>query len=307
MKKTICFLFFISGYFAYTQNIENNLLNIDTLKLGFVGDISNEKIPLSDDLENYILSNNLLLFGNLETVVSDNELKDSKCNYIKRNCYAFRAKGQMIDRLKTLGFGFISIANNHALDFGVKGLNETKNNLKAKGIKYAGYGIDYSYQTWKTKKICFTAFSVNRNFRNIIDVNSASEFVANLKENENCDFLVVSFHGGGEGKEYLEVKNETEYFYGENRGNVVTFSRSMIDSGADFVFGHGPHIVRKMEVYKDKYIYYSLGNFSVNSRNRLDGLRKESMLVEGYIDSTMNFTLYKSHKLLISNKTSFRN
>ena len=72
---------------------------------------------------------------------------------------------------------------------------------------------------------------------------------------------IGNFHGGSEGTGALNVRNKTEYFYGENRGNLVQFSHSMIDAGADLVLGHGPHVPRALELYKGKLIAYSLGNF----------------------------------------------
>ena len=59
----------------------------------------------------------------------------------------------------------------------------------------------------------------------------------------------------------LEADKEEEYF-GEPRGDVVKFSRMMVDAGADLVLGHGPHVVRAMEYYKERLIAYSLGNFA---------------------------------------------
>ena len=66
---------------------------------------------------------------------------------------------------------------------------------------------------------------------------------------------------GAEGVGAKHVRNRTEMFYGENRGNVVRFARFAIDAGADLILGHGPHIPRALELYKGKLIAYSLGNF----------------------------------------------
>ena len=88
---------------------------------------------------------------------------------------------------------------------------------------------------------------------------------------DSCDIVIVSFHGGAEGADYQNVTRETETFYGENRGNVYEFSHRMIDAGADIVFGHGPHVTRAIEVYKDRFIAYSLGNFCTYRRFNLTG------------------------------------
>ncbi len=65
-----------------------------------------------------------------------------------------------------------------------------------------------------------------------------------------ADIVVISIHVGAEGNQTLHVKNKTEFFYGENRGNSVKFAQTMIDAGADLILGHGPHVPRTMEIYK---------------------------------------------------------
>ena len=62
-------------------------------------------------------------------------------------------------------------------------------------------------------------------------------------------------------KRQLHVPFREEFFYGENRGDVAAFSRAVIDAGADLVIGHGPHVPRGVELYRDRLIAYSLGNF----------------------------------------------
>ena len=57
-----------------------------------------------------------------------------------------------------------------------------------------------------------------------------------------CDIVIVSFHGGAEGAQFQNVPRTNEIFYGENRGDVYKFSHTLIDAGADIVFGHGPHV-----------------------------------------------------------------
>ena len=73
--------------------------------------------------------------------------------------------------------------------------------------------------------------------------------------------MLVTFHGGAEGRDQQRVRAGTETFLGENRGDSKRFARAVIDAGADLVVGHGPHVLRGMEWYKGKLIAYSLGNF----------------------------------------------
>jgi hypothetical protein len=89
-----------------------------------------------------------------------------------------------------------------------------------------------------------------------------------------------------------------EMFAGEDRGNVVEFARSMVDAGADLVLGHGPHVVRPMEIYRDRFIAYSLGNFATYYGISVEGIRgitpilhveldDEGKFVSGSLESTI--------------------
>jgi hypothetical protein len=112
------------------------------------------------------------------------------------------------------------------------------------------------------------------------------------------DIVIVSFHGGAEGNGAEEMPFSREIFAGEDRGNVVEFAHSMIDAGADIVLGHGPHVVRPMEIYKDRLIAYSLGNFATYYGISVEGIRglapillatldDEGRFVSGKLESTV--------------------
>jgi poly-gamma-glutamate capsule biosynthesis protein CapA/YwtB (metallophosphatase superfamily) len=75
------------------------------------------------------------------------------------------------------------------------------------------------------------------------------------------DLLILSIHAGKEGETALQTKNEFEYFLKEPRGNLVQFAHEAVERGADLILGHGPHVPRAMEIYQDRLIAYSLGNF----------------------------------------------
>ncbi|MDT5037350.1 MAG: hypothetical protein QOE03_2535 [Micromonosporaceae bacterium] len=69
-------------------------------------------------------------------------------------------------------------------------------------------------------------------------------------------------HVGAEGADQTHVRPGTELFLGENRGDSIKFGHAVVDAGADLVIGHGPHVMRAMEFYRDRLIAYSLGNFA---------------------------------------------
>ena len=131
--------------------------------------------------------------------------------------------------------------------------------------------VEDVYNTIRSKKvhqIPITAFGkkiigiVNKKvILNLLmnDIENAEKIVRNLKKANQI--VIVSFHGGSEGEKNQHVTKKTEIFYGQNRGNVYQFAHRMIDAGADIVIGHGPHVVRAVELYNNKFIAYSLGNF----------------------------------------------
>ena len=78
-------------------------------------------------------------------------------------------------------------------------------------------------------------------------------------------------------------------FLGEDRGNPYEFARVSIDAGADVVFGHGPHVTRAIDIYKDRFISYSLGNFATYGRFNLSGLNGISPIIELELDLNGKF------------------
>jgi len=216
------------------------------------------------------LQNADITFGNLEGTVlnAGGELKSCK-DWSK--CYAFRQPEYFTDQLKEAGFDLLSLANNHMGDFGNTGRNNTIRVLKEKGFKFAGLdNCPWDTLTVKGIKIGFTAFAPNTACLQITNLTKAKEIVAEL--NKMCDIVIVSFHGGAEGSSKTHVTRADEIFYDENRGNVYAFARAVIDAGADVVLGHGPHVTRAIDHYKNRFITYSMGNFCTYNRFNLSGV-----------------------------------
>jgi hypothetical protein len=115
-----------------------------------------------------------------------------------------------------------------------------------------------------------------------LDIPRAREIVRRLKE--NFDLIIVSFHGGAEGKGALHLSKGNEIFLGEDRGDVVQFSRSVIEAGADLVLGHGPHVLRPLEVYRGRLIAYSLGNFLTYGMFNLKGPNGIGVILKARLD-----------------------
>ena len=211
-------------------------------------------------------------------------------------CYAFRMPTRYAKHLKAAGFDVLSIANNHASDFGETGRASTRKTLDALGIKHAGSNrTTYStaYLETKGRKIAVVGFAHNAFQPNVNDLATAKQLVAAAAK--KADIVVVSFHGGAEGAAFQRVPKETEVFLGEKRGNLPHFARTVIDAGADLVIGHGPHVLRGMEIYKDRLIAYSLGNFATYGWFSLKGDTALSMILEADLTPEGKFSGGRIH------------
>ena len=228
-------------------------------------------IPLIKNVKEFFNKTDII-FGNLEGCISDDAPARKRCNDPTK-CYLYRMPKKFGNCLKFAGFNLISLANNHTWDFGEKGVEDTKNVLNNLGINYAG--LDYKPYTIfdlnENTKIGFCSFAPNYRTPSLLNIEKAQSIVRELSK--TCEVVIVSFHGGGEGSKYQHVTRKTEYCYGENRGNVYNFSHAMIDAGADVIIGHGPHVTRAIDIYKDKLIAYSLGNFCTYGRFNLSGTK----------------------------------
>ena len=253
----------------------------DTLTLVGVGDIMmgtnfpdpkylppNGGAHLLDSVAPYLQEADLT-FGNLEGVILDEGGTPKHCKN-PDVCYLFRSPTRYVQHLKKAGFDVVSLANNHAGDFGDEGRQSTMANLDSVGIYYAGL-LTHPFVVFEKDSTRFgmIAFAPNTGTVSINDLENAKNLVSQI--DSLCDVLIISFHGGAEGKDHRHITRETEYYYGEDRGNVYEFAHLLIDHGADVIFGHGPHVTRAIEVYKERFIAYSLGNFCTYARFNLRG------------------------------------
>ncbi|MBI5914573.1 MAG: CapA family protein [Bacteroidetes bacterium] len=227
-------------------------------------------------------------FGNLEGTMFDGEGSPKTCKD-EANCYVFRTPASYIRHFSDNGFDVLSIANNHSGDFGPAGRKGTKAVLKNAGIAYAGLeGTDETAIFERNGvKFGFCAFAPNSGTCDLRDIAGAKSIVASLAK--QCDIVIVSFHGGGEGADHQHVTKEKEIFLGEDRGNVNKFAHAVVDAGADVVFGNGPHVTRAVELYNDRFIAYSLGNFCTYGRFSLSGPAGIAPIVKVFTDENGAF------------------
>ncbi|HNV97210.1 MAG TPA: CapA family protein [bacterium] len=176
----------------------------------------------------------------------------------------FRADPGIEKNLKENNFSIFSLANNHMPNFGAHGIENTIKLLNEQNIKYCGAGENENtayapaYLEVNGIKFAFLCF----NDSDVVPISymaGASSYgtafmdIKKLQESikiarENSDFVIISMHSG------------TEYVNDPNK-RQIEFAHNAIDFGADLIIGHHPHVVQTIEKYKDKYIFYSLGNF----------------------------------------------
>ena len=205
-----------------------------------------------------ILSSADITFGNLEGVLLEGGEAAKKCKN-DFSCYVFRSPPHYAKYLKTAGFDVLSLANNHARDFGEEGRTASMQALDAVKLLHTGRFGDVARWQVKGLSIAWIAYAPFGGSHDLLDIPLAEKQIKALVK--TSDLVLVSIHAGAEGKEVKHVPFKNEMFYGEDRGDVVKFSHAVIDAGADLVIGHGPHVPRALELYKNRLIAYSLGNF----------------------------------------------
>lgn len=203
-----------------------------------------------------------VVFGNFEGTIHTSSANAKQCGN-PALCFVFRSPPFHAEYLRRAGFTLVSNANNHSRDFGEPGRAETYRNLTGAGLATAGAdaeGTRIAVQTLPDgTRFALVAFGHNPGLLQVSDYARLSDMVRQAQA--RSDVVVVSCHIGAEGARNDRVTRAPETFVGENRGDPFRFARTAVDAGADIVFCHGPHIPRAIEVYKGRFIAYSLGNF----------------------------------------------
>lgn len=272
----------------------------DTLCITAVGDIMlgtsyPDKSTLPPDsgrssfaaVEKYLHGNDVT-FGNLEGTLLDTGSPATYKMHLKSKAYLFRMPTCCGEVLKDAGFNALSIANNHIGDFGDIGRASTMNILDSLGINYAGL-LAHPTTLFKVNGVTygFCAFSPNSEVAPLLNLQNATQIIQQLKQ--QCDVLIVAFHGGGEGAAFEHVPFQMESFVGEKRGDVNKFAHAAIDAGADVILGTGPHVSRAVEVYKNRLIAYSLGNFCTYKSVSVAGVCGIAPILKIYINKKGEF------------------
>jgi len=284
---------------AVTNSAENEISENKKITVIGVGDImlgrnypSKNLLPKNDynilsDTEK-ILQDADITIGNLEGTLFDEGGIPKSCSD-PSVCFVFRTPSKYGQYLKKAGFDYLSIANNHSNDFGDEGISKTMKNLDELGIKYTGIKklAETTIIEKDNLKYGFVSFAPLSKTVDLNDYEYAAELIKSLKS--KVDIVIVMFHGGAEGNGKEHLTRKTEMFFGENRGNVFKFARMAVDAGADIIFGQGPHVTRAIELYKNKFISYSAGNFATYGKFNLKGSSGIAPIFKITLDSKGNF------------------
>ncbi len=167
-------------------------------------------------------------------------------NLCQQKAYNFQFSPDTTDRLKSIDITMVNIANNHSYDCYKVGYESTKNYLTKAGIDYMGdkdLSKSYVVKTINGKKVAFIGMD-----ETVQPVPISSFYSIVKKLSDENDYVVVDIHWG------------TEYMLSEN-ANQIAIAHKLIDNGASIIFGHHPHVIEPVKIYKGKAIFYSLGNF----------------------------------------------
>ena len=281
MKKIFLYSLFIIIIIASLSAILVNNSSIDVnenkenVSIAVTGDVMfarNMPNVLSPDLSPFkgvsdVISNVDLLLINFENAAttSTNPLKSD----IPLKCSPY-----YVPLVKANNLTVVALANNHALDYGIDGMNDTIKNLNDSGILSIGAGNseDDAHQAIvkeiNGRKIMILNYMDSKNFAEYsydtmpyangtspgYSAYDSQDAYKQISKNNDSNLIIVYMHYGNE---YSSSPNE----------NQINISHELIDYGADIVIGTHPHVTQGIEMYKGKPIFYSLGNFIFDQSN----------------------------------------
>ncbi len=191
----------------------------------------------------------------------------------RSNCYAFRTPTMLAPRLVEAGFTHMNLANNHANDLGPAGRTSTEATLRRLGVRLYGplgqISVDTVRHGDSLTTVGLVGFTTYPYAYNLLEIEGSAAVVDSIRP--LVDLLIVTFHGGAEGAKAVHTSEVAESLGREPRGDLRRWARAVIDAGADAVIGHGPHVLRGIEFYRDRLIAYSLGNFATYRGFNLSG------------------------------------
>lgn len=247
----------------------------------------NGKSYIFSELKPYIQAADIA-FANLETPLvreaEKNSKKDPTLPFLKTDPIVAEA-------IKDAGFNIVCLANNHIMDYGANGLEETLNVLVKNKINFVGAGM--SLKEAKTP-VFMESRGIKFGFLAYANTSPATKNSAGcaplvLKDmlddirqvKQKSDFVIVSLHQGIEYSDYPVPEHRS-------------ITEQLIDGGADLVLGHHPHVLQGMESYKKGSIVHSMGNLIFDQSKEEDDKR----LFTSYLATKAGFEFQKGDRRL---------
>jgi poly-gamma-glutamate synthesis protein (capsule biosynthesis protein) len=224
----------------------------EPIKILFVGDMMFDR-GVANHITNFgidsifedaqtLFQNKDMIVGNLEGTITD----FPSVSQVNNQLLKFTFNPKIAEHLKQNNFTHLSLANNHSADFGLEGFEQAKNYLTKNNLEYFGSAVNSgklsTIQKVGDKNICLVGYHDLYTFNPEPVLNE----IKNIRV--ECFYIVVMPHWGDE---YEVVQNQRQ----------TDLAHQFIDAGADLIIGAHPHVVQQYENYKDKPIFYSLGNF----------------------------------------------
>ncbi|MQN00903.1 MAG: CapA family protein [Lachnospiraceae bacterium] len=225
-----------------------------------------------------------------------------------RKKFTFKGKNEYTQILKKGSVEAVTVANNHSMDFGTQGFNDTKRAVRGAGIRCFGYDA-ISYKTIKGEKIAMIGVNALSSQGN---KNAYVKSLINKAKKQKPNLIIIYFHWGIEGS---SRPNSTQ----------VQLAHNSINWGADLVLGSHPHVLQGIEKYKGKYIVYSMGNFCFGGnsnprdkdtmifqqtftfKNKKLTSKKAAKVLPCSLSGVWNTNDFQPHLLTGSEKTRVRN
>lgn len=282
-----------------SENYNKNIIDLGNtddgiVEIGFTGDVSlaeSTSIMYRYDsakkgVEGILDSRILEIMRSMDVMVSNNEFTlSTRGSPIPTKEYTFRGKPERVNIWHEMGVDLVSLANNHSYDYGLDSFLDTLDTLDKAGIRRMGAGrnIDEAndpiYYIVNGYKIAFCAATraekrvftpkAEENKPGVMYTYNTTDFCAEIAEaKKQSDFVFVYVHWGYEYTTRLEAAQ-------------VNGAKDFIDSGADAVIGVHAHILQGITSYKDKMVFYNLGNFIFNRKSIATGLLKVQISADG--------------------------
>lgn len=201
-----------------------------------------------------------------------------------------KASPSVAKALKFAGFNLVTLANNHIMDYGPKGLQDTMNYLDKEGIEHCGAGMNLAeassvfYKDIGGKRLAFINMTENEwsvtngSQPGANPLNLVTNFYSIQEANQNSDFVFVIVHGGHEHYNLPSPRMKKTFRY-------------FVDAGADTVISHHTHCYSGFEVYKEKPVFYSLGNFLFDLQGMINKPWNRGLVIKFTLNSKLGFEI----------------